>query len=80
MAGQSVLQSWLETAANTAIGYGVALLSQIVVFPRYGIHVPLSANIGIGLWFTAISIVRSFVLRRAFNAFHVWQATRSAVG
>jgi hypothetical protein len=71
--GQSKTQSWLEALANIAVGYGVALASQIVVFPWFGIHVPLSANIQIGLWFTLISLVRSFALRRAFNAFHVWQ-------
>ena len=70
MAGQSKLQSWLEAWANVAIGYGVALLSQIVVFPWVGIYVPLSTNIRIGLWFTLISLVRSFALRRAFNWLH----------
>ena len=69
--GQSRTHSWAETCANVTIGYVVALLSQLLVFPLFGIHVALSANIGIGLWFTAISIVRSFVLRRAFNAWHV---------
>ena len=59
--------SLLESVINVAVGYGVALLSQIVIFPLYGMEVPLSANIQIGIWFTAISIVRSYVLRRAFN-------------
>jgi len=59
--------SLLESIINVAVGYGVALASQIVIFPLYGMEVPLSANIQIGIWFTAISIVRSYVLRRAFN-------------
>ena len=59
--------SLLESVINVAVGYGVALVSQIVIFPLYGMEVPLSANIQIGIWFTAISIVRSYVLRRAFN-------------
>jgi len=59
--------SLLESIINVAVGYGVALVSQIVIFPLYGMEVPLSANIQIGIWFTAISIVRSYVLRRAFN-------------
>ena len=69
-AGQSVKHSWWEAWANVAIGYGVALLSQIVVFPFFGIHVPISTNLKIGLWFTFISLVRSFALRRMFNALH----------
>lgn len=65
---QTKLGSLIEAWANVAIGYGVALLSQIVVFPMFGIHVPLSTNLWIGAWFTAISLVRSYILRRWFNA------------
>lgn len=65
---QSRTQSAIEAIANTAIGYGVAILSQLLVFPLFDIQVPLSDNLLIGLWFTAISLVRSYVLRRAFNA------------
>ena len=79
ISGQSKVQSWLETCANTAIGYIVALLSQIAVFPLFGIHVPFRSNIGIGLWFTLISIIRSFVLRRAFNTIHVRQQYSSPI-
>jgi membrane protein implicated in regulation of membrane protease activity len=46
----------------------VALASQIVVFPLVGIHVPVSTNLEIGFYFTVISVVRSYVLRRWFNA------------
>lgn len=59
--------SFVESCANVAIGYGVAVASQVVIFPWFGIHVPLRSNLVIGLWFTAISIVRSYVLRRLFN-------------
>lgn len=64
---QRRLHSLLESWVNVAIGYGVAIGSQLLVFPLFGISVPLSVNLKIGLWFTAISIVRSFLLRRAFN-------------
>lgn len=59
--------SLLESVINVAVGYGVALVSQIVIFPLYGMEVPLSANIQIGVWFTVISIIRSYLLRRCFN-------------
>jgi hypothetical protein len=64
---QSRVMSAVESMANVAIGYGVALASQLLIFPLYGIHIELSTNIAIGLWFTAISIVRSYVVRRTFN-------------
>lgn len=65
---QSRLSSLIESIVNIMIGYGVALLSQIIVFPMFDIHVSLSTNIGIGAWFTLISLVRSYVIRRWFNA------------
>jgi hypothetical protein len=65
---QTRLGSLIETAVNTAIGYGVALVSQLAIFPLFGIHVPFSANLWIGAWFTVISIARGYVLRRWFNA------------
>ena len=70
MTGQSLTHSWWESWANVAVGYLVALASQLAIFPLFGINVPLSSNIGISLWFTAISLVRSFTLRRCFDALH----------
>jgi hypothetical protein len=64
---QRRLHSFIESWANVAVGYGVALASQIVVFPMFNIHVPLSSNIKIGGWFTAISIARSYCIRRWFT-------------
>ena len=64
---QTRRMSFAESCANIAIGYGVALASQIVVFPLFGVHADLGQNIGIGLVFTAVSLVRSYALRRWFN-------------
>ena len=65
---QTRVESLFESVINILIGYFVALLSQLVVFPLMGIHVPLSTNLWIGFWFTLISLVRSYVIRRWFNA------------
>jgi len=34
----------------------------------FGVHLPLADNLAIGAWFTAISLVRSYAVRRLFNA------------
>lgn len=65
---QTKLGSLIESLMNIAIGYVVAILSQLVIFPLFGIHVPLSTNLLIGVWFTVVSLVRSYVIRRWFNA------------
>ena len=65
---QSRIGSAIESAANVAIGYIVALASQLVIFPAFGIRVSLATNLWIGAWFTLVSLARSYVLRRWFNA------------
>lgn len=65
--GQTKLQSLIESGVNILIGYLVALTSQLVVFPWFGINIPLTDNLLIGFWFTVISLVRSYAVRRYFN-------------
>ena len=67
---QTRLQSLTESAVNIAVGYAVALASQLAIFPAFGIHLPLSSNLAISAWFTLISLARSYALRRYFNSKH----------
>jgi len=64
---QTKIQSLIESMMNIMIGYGVALASQLAIFPIFNINVPLSSNLWIGAWFTLISLIRSYVIRRWFN-------------
>lgn len=75
---QTKLHSALETAANIFIGYVVAILSQLLVFPLFGIHIPFVDNLMIGLYFTVISLIRSYVLRRLFNKHTVKKMAKQA--
>lgn len=65
---QTKLGSLIESLMNIAIGYGVALISQVILFPFFDIHISLETNLWIGVWFTVISLIRSYVIRRWFNA------------
>ncbi len=67
---QSRLQSLLESFANIAIGYLVALAAQLIVFPLMDIPVRLDQNLVIGAIFTVVSLARSYALRRFFNWMH----------
>lgn len=60
--------SLIEAIANVVIGFGVAVLAQIVVFPLFGLDVSFSDNLTIGAIFTGVSIGRSFALRRLFES------------
>ena len=64
---QPRLYSLFESCANIGLGYGIAVVSQVVIFPLFEIDVPLRTNMAIGVWFTAISLVRSYLLRRWFE-------------
>lgn len=68
---QSKLMSWLETCLNTGIGFAIAITAQVLVFPLFGFNPPLATNFKIALIFTVVSIVRGYVLRRAFEALHI---------
>lgn len=68
---QSRLMSFVEAIVNVAVGYGVAVLTQILIFPVFGLHTTLSQNLQIGLIFTGVSICRSFLLRRFFENLRV---------
>lgn len=59
--------SGVEAVTNVAVGYGVAVGTQLVVFPWFGLHVPMTDTLLIGAVFTVVSIVRSYALRRLFN-------------
>lgn len=74
---QSRWMSFMEALANILVGYGLAVLTQIIVFPMFGLHASLGDNLLIGAAFTTISLARSYVLRRLFNAAW-WQVSTSA--
>ena len=64
---QSRTMSAAESVANVVIGYGIALATQVVVFGALEIPVSLGQNLWIGVVFTVVSLVRSYLLRRVFN-------------
>ncbi len=64
---QSKLQSLIESLINILIGYLTALFSQVLIFPIFDIYVSFQDNLLIGLYFTIISLIRSYLVRRYFN-------------
>ena len=75
---QSRLMSMVESLANVLVGYVVAVVTQMAVFPLFGLAVTVTENLLIGLIFTAVSIVRSYALRRGFEALRVRQSARAS--
>jgi len=63
---QSRAMSFVEAVAT--IGYILAIITQLGVFPSFRIRTTLSENLRIGFIFTFVSFARSYVLRRLFNS------------
>ncbi len=74
---QSRLMSLVEAVANVIFGYGVAVLTQILIFPVFGLHTTLAQNLKMGAIFTVVSIARSFALRRVFEAIRLASKNRN---
>ena len=70
---QSRTMSLVEALANVVAGYGIAVVSQILIFPAFGVQMTVAQNVKLASAFTLISICRSFALRRIFEAIRVWR-------
>ncbi len=65
---QSRTMSLIEAITNVVVGYGLAVVTQVLAFPAFGLHATLRQNLQLAALFSVISVLRSFVLRRAFEA------------
>lgn len=64
---QTKKKSLAEAVTNTAVGFGISLAATFIIFPLLGIESSAGKNVLITLFFTVISILRGYVLRRFFN-------------
>lgn len=72
--------SLAEALTNVAVGYGIAVTTQVAVFPVFGLYASLADNLLMGAIFTVVSIVRSYSLRRVFEAIRMRGSLTSSAG
>lgn len=66
---QTKLESFIEASANTASGFIVSYVFWIVaVVPLFHLEVSHADNFLITCMFTVLSVIRSYLWRRFFNA------------
>jgi len=65
---QSRKASLYEALLNVLVGYWINFGANLLVLPLFGFNVTVTQNLGIGAIFTVISVVRSYAIRRWFNA------------
>ena len=64
---QSRRRSLIEAITNVVVGYVLAVMTQIIIFPWFGLRADLGEALAIGSVFTGISLIRSYALRRLFE-------------
>lgn len=67
---QTKLGSWIEAWANIAVGFTINWTMNMIVLPWYGFHVTGGQAFSMGLVFTVVSLIRSYIIRRYFNGLH----------
>jgi hypothetical protein len=75
--------SLVEAVANVVVGYGVAVLTQVVVFPMFVLEATLAQNLWIGGAHDVLGFARWGSRRRAVVSFPnllPHQPTRPVVG
>jgi hypothetical protein len=68
MTAQSRRMSLIEAITNVAVGYALAVGTQIIVPPWFGLHPSIGDNLALGGIFTTISLIQGYALRRLFEA------------
>ena len=65
---QTRLGSLIEAAFNVLIGYTINFLANFLILPLVGFNISPAQSLAIGIPFTVISVARTYILRRWFNA------------
>lgn len=64
---QTRMGSFVEAWANILVGFTINFIANLAVLPLFGFNVTPTDAFGIGVIFTAISLARSYIIRRFFN-------------
>ena len=67
--GQSKTESLIESIINTSLGFLVALITQILIYPIFDIEVSFGDQTLLALIFTSVSLFRGYIVRRYFNTY-----------
>lgn len=79
MMDQTRLGSFIEACFNVLIGFWINFFANLLILPLFGFtNLTIQNNFIIGVLYTFISVARSYIIRRWFNARLKRAATRLA--
>lgn len=64
---QSNFLSWAEAITNTFVGFFISVVVTLLIMPLWGFEPTAKDAVEITVVYSAISIVRGYVVRRLFN-------------
>ena len=64
---QSKKQSFIESLTSVGIGWLIGVILNMLVLPLFDYDVSLTDGVLISIIFTAVSVIRSYAIRRFFN-------------
>lgn len=64
---QTRIGSLTEALINLVVGFAINWSANMIILPWFGFPITGQTAFNIGLFFTVISLVRSYCLRRFFN-------------
>jgi hypothetical protein len=65
---QTRVGSLIEAGINVLIGFAINMAANFVILPLVGFEITLQQNLFIGVLYTLVSVARSYIVRRWFNA------------
>ena len=69
MAGQGKKGSLVESVIQVLSGWGVAIITQLIVYPLMGIEVSIVQNINLSLIFIVVGFIKQYYVRRLFEIY-----------
>jgi hypothetical protein len=75
---QTRMGSLIEACINVLIGFWINFFANLLILPLIGFNITVGQNLFIGVLYTVISVARSYVIRRWFNAMLQRAAKRMA--
>ena len=64
---QSKKQSLIETLTSVFVGWLIGVILNLTILPLFDYNITVVDSLWVSLIFTAISVIRGYLIRRYFN-------------
>ena len=65
---QTKKQSLIETLTSVFVGWLIGVILNLTILPLFDYNITVVDSLWVSLIFTAVSVIRGYVIRRAFNS------------